>query len=174
MGQKKNKKSNPKDKKKIAKSKPVSKLNKIVPDSWEIEESSEGKILTFYRLDKKLAEIPVTPEVLSEIMVKLSENIIVDENIADSWTYRSPIESDKPDYLTLLKDGKILGTLPVDKNDGTKLLSKLEHYKATVPFKKRFKSWRKNHKIMFFFSSIITLIIGGSMIWGLLSSFIKL
>lgn len=173
MGQKKNKKKDIKDKKKIAKSKSISKLNKIVPDSWEIEESSEGKILTFYRMDKKLAEIPVTPDVLSEIMVKLSENIIVDENIADSWTYRSPIEPNKPDYLTLLKDGKILGTLPVDKNDGTKLLSKMEHYKEQLPFKTRFNRWRKNHKIMFFFSMLISILVGGSMFWGLLSSFIK-
>lgn len=165
----KNKKKNS-----ITKNQKIKKVNKLMPDSWDIENVDGTEILSFYRNDNKITEIPVTPEVFAELMLKLNEKIIIESNMADAWTYRKPVESGMPDFLTIIREGKILGTLTIDETDGKKLYKNLSKYGETKTIKESFNIWRKNHKILFALSTIIAAIVISSMIWGILSSFINL
>lgn len=125
------------------------------PDAWDIKETGRKKSLVFYKQDKVLTEIPITPETMNELISELSNLIIVDDNIASSWTYRQPAAEGLPEFLTLMKDGKILGTLPVDKTVGRKLGKELSKYTVQPNMFQKIKRMRKSKPKRFYFLSFI-------------------
>ena len=147
----------------------ISKKNENkTPDAWDILENKKGhKVLAFYRNDKIIAELPIATEVLNDILFELNQHIIVDDNIADSWTYRKPLDNNMPEYLTLMNDGKILGTLPVDDSTGKKLSKQLHKYYERKTFSQRLKSMYRNKKKTFYFASFFVVLIVGIFLYNL-------
>ena len=156
-----NKKST-KPKQAIAK-KPSSKT----PDAWDISAEGKNKKLIFYKQDKVLAELPINPETMNELIAELSNLIIIDDNIATSWTYRTPAGEGMPEFLTLMKEGKILGTLPVDKTVGRKLGKELSKYIAKPNLWQRVNRMRKTKPKSFYFVSFIFAVIAGILMYNI-------
>lgn len=136
----------------------IRKNNKIAPDSWDIIEGKGHSILVFYRKDEPLASIPILPETMSSLMLALSSHLIVENEMADSWTYRQPIDPELPDYLTLLKDGKILGTLPIDYKTGKKINESMSKYAIKPKLFKKINTWRKTNKTLFIILATATML----------------
>lgn len=149
--------------KSVAKKKPS-----LSPDSWDIVQSGKERKLVFYKKDSMLVEIEITPESLNDILVEINKYLIVDDNIADSWTYRRPFDSSMPDYLTLLSQGKILGTLPVDDRVGKKLAENLSRYFQKKTIIERIKAMQKTKKKRFYFLAFITVLITGFLLYSII------
>ena len=159
--------------KKIGKSQIPKKSKDHTPDAWDIlDGDSEHKALVFYKNNKTIATIPITPDVLNEILFELNQHIIIDENIADSWTYRTPLDENLPEYLTIMNSGKILGTLPVDEATGRKLAKQLNKYFESKSIKQRLNQMRKTKKKRFYFLAFISLLVAGVLIYNLILNII--
>lgn len=133
----------------------VKKIETPVPDSWAIEEVSGVLYLTFLKEDVELMKVEVNAETFGSLLPELNEIIITSDNMADSWTLRTPDNKDLPDYLSLIKEGKVLATLPVDKATGFKLFMRFNQYKPKVSPWKTLKSWAKKHKFQAGFAFIL-------------------
>lgn len=153
--------------KKIGKKKKLQKNKPTIPTGWDIIDDNGTPKLFFYRNDKVITEIEVAPETMNDLMVELSEHIITDNNIADSWTYREPADTSLPDYLTLLKDGKILATLPVDSIIGKKLGKSFNKYVEKVPLKKRINKLRTEKPKRFYSSAFLIALVAGVLLYNI-------
>lgn len=136
----------------------IRKNNKINPDSWDIIEEKGHSTLVFYRKDMPIASVPILPETMSSLMLALSSHLIVENEMADSWTYRQPVDPELPDYLTLLKDGKILGTLPIDYKTGKKINESMSKYSVKPKLLTKINTWRKNNKTLFIIVTTVAIV----------------
>lgn len=158
--------------------KPVNKRTKKIdkkpsnktPDSWDILKKNKQSLLVFYKKDKILAELEITPETMNDMMVELNNHIIVDDNIADSWALRKPLQEGLPEFLTIMNDGKILGTLPIDEETGKKLSSQLVKYSQRLTMLQRMNRFRKKKPKSFYFTSFLTIIVLGILLYSVIAN----
>lgn len=149
--------------------KPISKKpSQKTPDSWDIVDKNKDKFLVFYKQEKTLAEIQITPETMNDLMVELNNHLIVDKNIADSWTFRKPIEPGMPEFLTIMSDGKILGTLPIEEATGVKLAKQLEKYSQKLTIGQKLNKFRKNKPKSFYLISFFATIVIGVFMYSII------
>jgi hypothetical protein len=138
--------------------KKVTRIETPVPDSWVVEETSGKLYLTFIKDEVELMKVEINAEIFGPLLSELNEIIITDDNLADSWTLRKPDNSELPDYFSLIKEGKVLATLPVDKATGFKLMMRFNHYKPKVSPWKSLKTWAKKHKFQAGFSFLVLVV----------------
>lgn len=143
------------------------------PTSWDIVYKNKNKFLTFYSKETVLAEIPLTPESLNDLMTELNNHIIVDDNIADSWTFRQSIEQGQGEYLTILNEGKILGTLPIDEKTGKKLGSQLEKYIKKPTIIQSINIMRKQKPKRFYLVSFFAVIVMSIIAYGIVANILE-
>jgi hypothetical protein len=143
-----NSKAKPSSTKKVTKTLKASKPIVAYPDSWSVEEEKGDLVLVFYRMENPIMKIDVTPSTMGDIIKTLNEIIIVDDQMADSWSIRNPDDPTLPSFLSIMKSGKLLGTLPLDKKDGLKMLNQMSQFKPNYNPKNLIIDWAKKHKIL--------------------------
>lgn len=146
------------------------KKSSTTPTEWDIVIRNKKQFLTFYNKETVLAEVPLTPDYLNDLMTELNNYIIVDDNIADSWTFRQPLEEGQPEYLTILNEGKILGTLPIDETTGKKLGNKLSRYTKKPTVIQSINIMRKAKPKRFYVLAFFTVITAGVILYGILAN----
>lgn len=142
------------------------------PDSWEIEETDSASFLVFYKEDSPIMKLELNPESVAPLLEELNNRFILPSEIADSWTYRSPKEGDQ-DFLTIFREGKTLGTLPIDNTLGVKLWLQMSKFKPKVEVKEGLTVWAKKHKIKAFLSLVILVIGLGYPLVSMIIDFIE-
>lgn len=149
-------------------SKPKKKKDKkvIKPDGWGIETKKDEKYLVFYKDEKPVVEIPFEDELFRSILEEINNNVFAPINIADKWTYRHPIDKNMPDVLTLISEGKILGTLPIDRKVALKLMPELEHYQKPLNIFQRFSKLKKQSIVRYALTMLVIVIIVGVLLYS--------
>lgn len=141
-----------------------------IPDSWDIVKKKDSVFLLFYCKNKTIAKIEILPEIINDLMVELNQHIIVDSNLADSWTFRKPLEEEAPDFLTIMNKGKILGTLPIDSDTGKKLSKQLIKYTNKITIKEKLNTLRKTKPKTFYLTSFLTVLVISIIIYSIVTN----
>lgn len=133
--------------------------------AWDVTENPynpERVILTFYVEETPITYIEVTIENLEELLTVLNSYILfMGDTEITGWSIRQPENPELPALLSLLSNGSVASTLPLDKEVLHKLVPAL--LKLYDPTKKtggnRFINWVVKHYILSSLTGIIFLIL---------------
>ena len=142
-----------------------------IPTSWEVNTASAQAALLFDNDKGTLATVPLTPELLEELVPLLNEFYIVPEDAPVSWIIRIPETLEAIPVLSMIKGGKVIGSVQLDQSALKQMMPTLQRYyrepnKSKIPLWRRATKWWMKHKIWGSLVIIILLPFVTATLWG--------
>lgn len=148
-------------------------ISSTVPASWELNTSADVPAVFFINgEDKVLATVPLDTEFLEEFVPIVNEFYIVPEDEPPTWVIRIPDVPNPSPVFSLVRKGKIIGSVPLLEDDLETMLPILNgFYKKPVknPLTRgqRFKRWMGKHKFLTGLIVLTLLPVAAALLWGI-------
>lgn len=143
-----------------------------IPASWELNTSADIPAVFFVNdADKVLATVALDTEFLEQFVPIVNEFYIVPEDEPPTWVLRIPDVPDPSPVFSLMRKGKIIGSVPLLEDDLETMLPILNgFYKKPVknPLTRgqRFAQWMKKHKFLTGLIILTLLPVAAALLWG--------
>lgn len=148
-------------------------LSSTVPASWELNTSADVPAVFFINgEDKVLATVPLNTEFLEEFVPIVNEFYIVPEDDPPTWVLRIPDVPNPSPVFSLMRKGKIIGSVPLLEDDLETMLPILNGFykkpiKNPLTRGQRFKGWMKKHKFLTGLIVLTLLPVAAALLWGI-------